>query len=142
MHKRKVIVDTNALLIPGTFGIDIYEELEDMGYLEIIIPESVMEELNALRNSESEKGRTKRAAQIGYQLVLQHLQLANGRSRVVIERKGGDTDRDRDTDSEIIRMAKMQDAAVLTSDAELRRRLHQEGLSTVFLRGRNRLVAD
>ena len=142
MHKRKVIVDTNALLIPGTFGIDIYEELEDMGYLEIIIPESVMEELNALRNSESEKGRTKRAAQIGYQLVLQHLQLANSRSRVVIERKGGDTDRDRDTDSEIIRMAKMQDAAVLTSDAELRRRLHQEGLSTVFLRGRNRLVAD
>jgi len=135
-------VDTNALLIPGTFGIDIYEELEDMGYLEIIIPESVMDELNALRNSESEKGRTKRAAQIGYQLVLQHLRLTNGRSRVVIERKGGDTDGDRDTDSEIIRMAKMQDAAVLTSDAELRRRLHQEGLSTVFLRGRNRLVAD
>ena len=133
-------MDTNALLIPGMFGIDIYEELEDMGYLEIIIPESVMDELNALRNSESEKGRTKRAAQIGYQLVLQHLQLANGRSRVVIERKGGDTDRD--TDSEIIRMAKMQNAAVLTSDAELRRRLHQEGISTVFLRGRNRLVAD
>ena len=135
-------MDTNALLIPGTFGIDIYEELEDMGYLEIIIPESVMDELNALRNSESEKGRTKRAAQIGYQLVLQHLRLAKGRSRVVIERKGGDTDRDRDTDSEIIRMAKMQDAAVLTSDAELRRRLHQEGIPTVFLRGRNRLVAD
>ena len=133
-------MDTNALLIPGTFGIDIYEELEDMGYLEIIIPESVMEELNALRNSESEKGRTKRAAQIGYQLVLQHLQLANGRSRVVIERKGGGSDKD--TDSEIIRMAKMQDAAVLTSDAELRRRLHQEGIPTVFLRGRNRLVAD
>ena len=134
-------MDTNALLIPGMFGIDIYEELEDMGYLEIIIPESVMKELVALR-CKGEKGRTKRAAQIGYQLVLQHLQLANGRSRVVIERKGGDTDGDRDTDSEIIRMAKMQDAAVLTSDAELRRRLHQEGISTVFLRGRNRLVAD
>jgi len=133
-------VDTNALLIPGTFGIDIYEELEDMGYLEIIIPESVMDELNALRNSESEKGRTKRAAQIGYQLVLQHLRLANGRSRVVIERKGGDTDRD--TDSEIIRMAKMQDAAVLTSDAELRRKLRREGIPTVFLRGKNRLVTD
>ena len=134
-------MDTNALLIPGMFGIDIYEELEDMGYLEIIIPESVMKELVALR-CKGEKGRTKRAAQIGYQLVLQHLQLANGRSRVVIERKGGDTDGDRDTDSEIIRMAKMQDAAVLTSDAELRRRLHQEGIPTVFLRGRNRLVAD
>jgi len=140
VHRRRVIVDTNALLIPGTFGIDIYEELEDMGYLEIIIPESVMDELNALRNSESEKGRTKRAAQIGYQLVLQHLQLANGRSRVVIERKGSGSDRD--TDSEIIRMAKMQDAAVLTSDAELRRKLRREGIPTVFLRGRNRLVAD
>jgi len=133
-------VDTNALLIPGTFGIDIYEELEDMGYLEIIIPESVMEELNALRNSESEKGRTKRAAQIGYQLVLQHLRLANGRSRVVIERKGRGSDRD--TDSEIISLAKMQDAAVLTNDAELRRKLRREGIPTVFLRGKNRLVAD
>ena len=132
-------MDTNALLIPGMFGIDIYEELEDMGYLEIIIPESVMKELVALR-CKGEKGRTKRAAQIGYQLVLQHLQLANGTSRVVIERKGGGSDKD--TDSEIIRMAKMQDAAVLTSDAELRRRLHQEGIPTVFLRGRNRLVAD
>ena len=133
-------MDTNALLIPGTFGIDIYEELEDMGYLEIIIPESVMEELNALRNSESEKGRTKRAAQIGYQLVLQHLRLANGRSRVVIERKGRGSDRD--TDSEIISLAKMQDAAVLTSDADLRRKLRREGIPTVFLRGKNRLVTD
>jgi len=133
-------VDTNALLIPGTFGIDIYEELEDMGYLEIIIPESVMEELNALRNSESEKGRTKRAAQIGYQLVLQHLRLANGRSRVVIERKGRGSDRD--TDSEIISLAKMRDAAVLTNDAELRRKLRREGIPTVFLRGKNRLVTD
>ena len=133
-------MDTNALLIPGTFGIDIYEELEDMGYLEIIIPESVMEELNALRNSESEKGRTKRAAQIGYQLVLQHLQLANGRSRVVIERKGRGSDRD--TDSEIISLAKMRDAAVLTNDAELRRKLRREGIPTVFLRGKNRLVTD
>ena len=131
-------MDTNALLIPGTFGIDIYEELEDMGYLEIIIPESVIKELEAL--SKSEKGRTRKAAQIGYQLVLQHLQLADSRSRVFIERKGRDTNRD--TDSEIIRMAKMRDAAVLTNDAELRRRLRQEGIPTVFLRGKNRLVAD
>ena len=99
-----------------------------------------MDELNALRNSESEKGRTKRAAQIGYQLVLQHLRLANGRSRVVIERKGRGSDRD--TDSEIISLAKMQDAAVLTNDAELRRKLRREGIPTVFLRGKNRLVAD
>ena len=131
-------MDTNALLIPGTFGIDIYEELEDMGYLEIIIPESVIKELEAL--SKSEKGRTRKAAQIGYQLVRQHLQLADSRSRVFIERKGRDTNRD--TDSEIIMMAKMQDAAVLTNDAELRRRLRQEGIPTVFLRGKNRLVAD
>ena len=131
-------MDTNALLIPGTFGIDIYEELEDMGYLEIIIPEPVIKKLEAL--SKSEKGRTRKAAQIGYQLVLQHLQLADSRSRVFIERKDRDTNRD--TDSEIIMMAKMRDAAVLTNDAELRRRLRQEGIPTVFLRGKNRLVAD
>jgi len=130
-------VDTNALLIPGTFRIDIYEELKDMGYLEIIIPEAVIKELEALSKSEG-KGRTKKAAQIGHQLVLRHL--ANSGSRVFIERK--DRSMDSDTDSEIIRVAKMQDAAVLTNDAELRRRLHQEGIPTVFLRGKNRLAAD
>ncbi len=137
MHKKRVIVDTNALLIPGTFRIDIYEELKDMGYLEIIIPEAVIKELEALSKSEG-KGRTKKAAQIGHQLVLRHL--ANSGSRVFIERK--DRSMDSDTDSEIIRVAKMQDAAVLTNDAELRRRLHQEGIPTVFLRGKNRLAAD
>ncbi len=137
MHKKRVIVDTNALLIPGTFRIDIYEELKDMGYLEIIIPEAVIKELEALSKSEG-KGRTKKAAQIGHQLVLRHL--ANSGSRVFIERK--DRSADSDTDSEIIRVAKMQDAAVLTNDAELRRRLHQEGIPTVFLRGKNRLAAD
>lgn len=137
MHKKRVIVDTNALLIPGTFRIDIYEELKDMGYLEIIIPEAVIKELEALSKSE-EKGRTKKAAQIGHQLVLRHL--ANSGSRVFIERK--DRSADSDTDSEIIRVAKMRDAAVLTNDAELRRRLHQEGIPTVFLRGKNRLAAD
>ncbi len=130
-------MDTNALLIPGTFRIDIYEELKDMGYLEIIIPEAVIKELEALSKSEG-KGRTKKAAQIGHQLVLRHL--ANSGSRVFIERK--DRSMDSDTDSEIIRVAKMQDAAVLTNDAELRRRLHQEGIPTVFLRGKNRLAAD
>ena len=137
MHKKRVIVDTNALLIPGTFRIDIYEELKDMGYLEIIIPEAVIKELEALSKSEG-KGRTKKAAQIGHQLVLRHL--ANSGSRVFIERK--DRSMDSDTDSEIIRVAKMRDAAVLTNDAELRRRLHQEGIPTVFLRGKNRLAAD
>jgi len=137
VHKKRVIVDTNALLIPGTFRIDIYEELKDMGYLEIIIPEAVIKELEALSKSEG-KGRTKKAAQIGHQLVLRHL--ANSGSRVFIERK--DRSMDSDTDSEIIRVAKMQDAAVLTNDAELRRRLHQEGIPTVFLRGKNRLAAD
>ena len=130
-------MDTNALLIPGTFRIDIYEELKDMGYLEIIIPEAVIKELEALSKSEG-KGRTKKAAQIGHQLVLRHL--ANSGSRVFIERK--DRSMDSDTDSEIIRVAKMRDAAVLTNDAELRRRLHQEGIPTVFLRGKNRLAAD
>ena len=130
-------MDTNALLIPGTFRVDIYEGLKDMGYLEIIIPEAVIKELEALSKSE-EKGRTKKAAQIGHQLVLRHL--ANSGSRVFIERK--DRSMDSDTDSEIIRVAKMQDAAVLTNDAELRRRLHQEGIPTVFLRGKNRLAAD
>ncbi len=135
----RVIVDTNALLIPAKFGIDIYEELECMGYQEIIIPESVIKELEGLIQDKRVKGSTRRAAQLGYHMLLRHITKS---THIHIERGAEDETGAMDTDSMLIRMAKRIDAAVLTGDAELRHRLQREGIRTLYLRGGNRLVAD
>ncbi len=127
-----MVVDTNALLIPGVFGVDIFDELERMGYIEIIIPAPVLRELDALR---CRKGKTKRAAELGYRILLRYM----SKGKVLIERDNADGG---DTDSRILSIAKKRDAAVLTNDAELRRKLRQAGIATVYLRAKNRLETE
>ncbi len=126
-----MVVDTNALLVPGTFGVDIFDELQRMGYIEIIIPESVLRELDALRRR---RGKTKRAAELGYRILSEYM----SKRKVLIaqDTAGGDTD------NKIISMARKKDAAVLTNDAGLRRKLQREGIPAVYLRAKNRLESD
>jgi len=141
-----VIVDTNALLIPGEFGVDIFEELERLGYEHIIVPEAVLSELDRLRRRPNLKGKEKRAAKIGYSLVLKYAYEEPDRYMVTInkeeegeEEESEGRERERDVDELIIRMALKLKAAVLTSDEPLRKKLSKAGIATVYLRGKSRL---
>jgi len=142
--RKKVIVDTNALLIPGEFGVDIFEELERLGYEHIIVPKAVLSELDRLRRRPNLKGKEKRAANIGYSLVLKYVHEEHDGCMVTInkeeegeeEESGG---RKRDVDELIAKMALKLKAAVLTSDEPLRRKLSKAGIATVYLRGKSRL---
>ena len=60
-ERRKVVVDTNAFFIPEVFGVDIFSELERLGYTEILVPAEVLSELERLRRKRGLKGREKRA---------------------------------------------------------------------------------
>jgi len=144
--RKKVIVDTNALLIPGEFGVDIFEELERLGYEHIIVPEAVLSELDRLRRRPNLKGKEKRAAKIGYSLVLKYAYEEPDRYMVTInkeeegeEEESEGRERERDVDELIIRMALKLKAAVLTSDEPLRKKLSKAGIATVYLRGKSRL---
>ncbi|MEA2033738.1 MAG: PIN domain-containing protein [Euryarchaeota archaeon] len=144
MLRKNVIVDTNALLIPGEFGVDIFEELERLGYEHIIVPEAVLSELDELRRRPNLKGKEKRAANIGYSLVLKYAYEEPGRCMVTInkeeeEEESGERERERDVDELIVKMALKHKAAVLTSDEPLRRKLSKAGIATVYLRGKSRL---
>lgn len=145
MLRKKVIVDTNALLIPGEFGVDIFEELEGLGYNHIIVPDAVLSELDGLRRRPDLKGKEKRAANIGYSLVLKYVHEEPGRCMVTInkeeeeEEESGERERERDVDELIVKMALKLKAAVLTSDEPLRRKLSKAGIATVYLRGKSRL---
>ncbi|MDI6886377.1 MAG: PIN domain-containing protein [archaeon] len=143
--RKEVIVDTNALLIPGEFGVDIFDELERLGYLHIIVPRVVLKELERLRKSLGLKGKEKRAANVGYSLIQRYTHAAvqreervTIRSRISIEEAEGEEE-EKDTDEIITALALERKAAVLTNDEKLRTKLSQAGIVTVYLRGGNRL---
>jgi len=131
-----VIVDTNALFIPREFGVDIFHELERLGYSHIIVPKAVLNELERLMQKPGLKGKAKLAAKIGYSLVLKYASGRGGRYNVSIV---GGKDENRDTDKLIAELATKLDAAVFTIDDDLKQELTHAGVQTVYLRGRNRL---
>lgn len=143
--RKEVIVDTNALLIPGEFGVDIFDELERLGYLHIIVPKVVLNELERLRQRPGLKGKEKIAANVGYSLIqrythapVQREERVTIRSRISIEEAEGEKE-EKDTDEIITALALERKAAVLTNDEKLRTKLSQAGIATVYLRGGNRL---
>ena len=134
-------MDTNALFIPGGFGVDIFEELERLGYRHIIVLKAVMNELDRLRWDL--KGKDKRAANVGYSLLLRYLhhkaseqEQMQGRCRVTLDEADVG---EMNTDELIVDVALKRNAAVLTIDEPLKRKLTKAGIVTVYLRGKSRL---
>ena len=119
--RSKVIIDTNGLMIPGQFGIDIFSELEQMGFYSYIVPSASVKELERITAAGRSKDRT--AARIALSLL----------DRCTIVDKNGYAD------DIIIDLAVSMDAAVLTNDAELKKRLCSKGVTNVYLRDRTRL---
>ena len=110
-----VILDTNALLIPFKFKIDLEGELlRLLGACEILVPSSVLDELKIIRVKHA------KAAQ----------KLAE-RFRVITTLKKGD--------ESVLSLAKEMNAVVVTNDRELRKALKQSGIKVVFLRNKSYL---
>lgn len=160
MRREEIIVDTNALLIPGKFGLDIFEELARLGYRHVIVPKMVVNELKKLKEREGESGgegegprltgKEKMAVNVGYSLLQKYVdttiseqkRVSGYRFRCTVtieegEKKGENGERM--TDELIIALAAERKAAVLTNDRRLRTKLSEAGIVTVYLRGRNRL---
>jgi rRNA-processing protein FCF1 len=115
----KIILDTNALMIPGQFGVDIFVELEKLDYDRFIVPSRVVRELKSLYK----KGGNKAEASLALSLL--------DRCEVV--------DAKVSADDAIVQIAEDMNAAVFTVDAELRKRLKDKGIITICLRQKKRL---
>ncbi|MHC1585761.1 MAG: type II toxin-antitoxin system VapC family toxin [Candidatus Syntropharchaeia archaeon] len=113
---KSVIVDTNGMMIPGTLGVDIFSELERLGFVEVIVPRAVLRELETLKKRL--KGKEKKAAEIGHML---------SERCEIVEMNGK-------TDDIIVELAKEREAAVFTNDRELKKRLKRENIPIVHLR--------
>ncbi len=117
----KVIIDTNGLMIPGQFGLDIFSELRRLGFDSYLVPRASIRELEKIYAEGHGKDRT--AARIALSLL---------ERCTIIEENGF-------TDDIITDMAVDMNAAVLTNDIELKKRLCSKGVTIVYLRGRTRL---
>ncbi len=118
----KVLLDTNALMVPGQFRIDIFDELEGLGYRSFLVPRPVLFELEALA-SLADTRRDRTAARIGLELA--------GRCEVV-EATGV-------ADEVLVDLALKAGAAVFTNDKELKKKLSSRCVTVIHLRQRRRL---
>jgi rRNA-processing protein FCF1 len=108
-------------MIPIQFNVDIFTELQRLGYDEFIVPQAVVNELKML--AKRSKGMDKTAAKVALSL--------SERCKIVEETGVAD--------DVIVRLAEDIGSAVLTNDIELKNRLYKKGIITVYLRQRNRL---
>ncbi len=119
--KRTVIIDTNGLMIPGQFGVDIFSEMKRLGFDSYLVPRASVRELENIYSRG--RGKDRAAAKIALSLI----------DRCTIIEKEGTAD------DIILDLATETNAACLTNDIELKKRLCSKGVTIVHLRERTRL---
>lgn len=126
----KIIIDTNFLMIPAQFGIDIFTEIERITNFkhEICVLGKTMKELEKIM--QEQKGKHKRAAKLAKQIV-------ESKKIKIIE-----TNEEGSVDQTLIKMAEKAKIAVATQDKLLRARLKEKGAYLIGLRHKTRLFVD
>jgi len=115
---RAVVLDTNALMMPYQFGINIEKELNRLlGICRIIVPRTVVEEMEKLAEEGGEVGR---AAKLGLSIIRKR-----GFRLVETKSKG---------DEGVLETAIKMDAAIVTNDKELKKKAKELRLPIIYLR--------
>ncbi|TLZ70117.1 MAG: twitching motility protein PilT [Methanobacteriota archaeon] len=117
---RAVVLDANALMLPFQFRVNLEAELRRLlGDTEIFVPSPVVDELRGLSKSTREARGAQKLAE---------------RFRT-FEVSG-------EADDAILEAANQLNAAVVTNDAALLRRLREARVPRIFLRSRSHLVIE
>ena len=120
----RVLLDTNFLLVPFQFGVDVFAELDrllDVEY-EIIVPAPVVRELERLAGKRGKEARDARSA----------MELVKGFK--VLEMGG-------DADAALLSLAG-GDTVICTNDKLLRERVRQKRAPVIYMRQKGYLALD
>lgn len=119
-----VVLDTNALMMPAQFNVDLFEGLRElMGSFTALVPAEVVYELRGLSAGNSKKSV---AAKFGLTLV-EHC-------RILPEMED-----DIPVDDKVVKAAREFNAVVVTNDRILKEKLLELRVPVVVLRSRSRL---
>jgi len=133
MKKREwlVIPDTNFLLVPGQFGVDIIGELNrvlDVRF-RIAVPDVVLEELNVIERKS--RGKDLMAIRMAKKLVERFDTVEVGEFGRM------------PTDDQLLEFAVSRGGVIVcTNDKHLKRRLLERGVPVVYLRSRKILELE
>lgn len=126
MPPRAVIIDTNFFLIPYQFRIDIFTELEyliDMNHY-FVITSKTLRELGKIAENAGKKGA-------GARLALKIIDANRNRIEVIESNKPVDT--------WIEDYSEKTGAIVCTNDIRLKKKLKDNGIKVISLRGKTKL---
>lgn len=119
---KRILLDTNFLLIPGTLGVDIFREIErvaDFQY-QLCIIDRTLEELGKIIDEQS--CSHKAAAKLALKLIE-----SEGLERLK-------TETIKNVDELILKTANSQDFVVATQDKELKAKLRSKRVPLMILR--------
>ena len=118
---KRIILDTNFLMLFGKFRIDLEKELEriSFGPYRIFTLSSVVQELNKIASSKGEAGKNAKVA----------LKLIESKKIKIIESSGK-------VDDALLKMAD-ENTIIATNDIELRKKLKTK---TIYLRAKKHLA--
>ncbi|MDO5845937.1 MAG: nucleotide-binding protein [Methanocorpusculum sp.] len=123
-ERVNVVLDTNALMMPAQFGVDLFTGLTELlGAYTALVPAEVVYELRGLASG---TGRNAAAARFGL--------TAAERCQLLPEWK-----EDISVDDKVAGNAREFNAVVVTNDRELRKKLTDQRIPVVVLRSRCRL---
>jgi len=124
---KKILLDTNFLLIPYQFKVDIFSEIERICSFnfKLYVLDKTIEELNKIIAEQKEKH--KEAAKFALKL------LKIKKIKII------DTNSSDDTDNVIVDYASKKDYFVATQDKALKRELINKGVSVIILKQKKTL---
>ncbi len=119
---KRIILDTNFLIIPGELNVDIFTEIQRIANFpyRIYTFDRVINELNKLAREGS--GKLKQAAKLGLQLIA-------AKQVEVIKSKNN-----LNADELILQSTNPETDIVATQDRELKRKLKERGVHLLVLR--------
>lgn len=127
-----VIVDTNFLLLPAQFGIDIFTQAEEAmdRRTDFIVLDSVAEEVKR-KASQATGSKEKRLLRVTIELM-----------KRCKEVEVDDNFAELPVDDQVVEYAKKVNGVIATNDKELRRKARKHEIPLLILRGRKRIVVE
>lgn len=120
-----VLLDTNAIFMLFEFSIDLEDEIINLiGKSSIVVPKPIFDEIKLIINKG--KYNKKKIAKNSLKIIEEKFKIVD----LNINSRGDDA---------LIDYAKKLSGIVLTNDKDLKKRLRNEKISVIFLRGKNRL---